>query len=92
MPNPAPNPDLPAPTPELILLGVLTRAYMRRLQKGERMLFLEDVTTALDDLASGRNVHRIRPRSEDGNLRSASLAAQTWWSQLLGVLISGRGV
>lgn len=88
----SPDDPLPVPSAELILLGVMTRAYSRRLSKKERALFLEDVTTALDVMAAGRNVHRIRRKEFDAALKHESVKARAWWGQMLGVLLSGLGV
>lgn len=81
--------ELPKPTPELILVGIWMRASLRRLPKKERLAMLQEVTEALDDMAAGVNVHRIRPRADDAAVKEASMRAQSWWEKTLGRLVSG---
>jgi hypothetical protein len=80
---------MPEPSAELMLLGAMNRAFLRRLPKKERMAYLQDVTDALDELALKRNIHRIRPTGADEKVRAASDAAQEWWRRALAVLIAG---
>lgn len=80
--------ELPKPTPELILVGIWMRASLRRLPKKERLSMLQEVTEALDDMASGVNVHSIRPQADAAAVKDASVKARGWWERALGRLVT----
>jgi hypothetical protein len=86
MPEPERVPDLPEPSPELILLTALTHAHIRSLSRKERDRFLLDVSSSLGLQAAAYNVLRFRPRSEDRAVFRAMTEAGAWWKQILGVL------
>lgn len=80
--------DLPPPSPELILLASMNRAFLRQLPKKNRMAYLQDVTDELETLVRRGNVHRIRPVTDDRAFRKESVRAFHWWRLSIGHIIS----
>lgn len=80
-------PDLPEPSPELILLMALVQAHCRSLDGKKRDRFLEDVSSALGIQAASYNVLRFRPRSDDRAVYRAMRSASAWWSQAVSALV-----
>ena len=92
MPSPVPNaPELPPPSPELILLLAVVQARMRALPKKERARFLADVSDALALQEASANVLRFRPRAEDRAVATSMRQARAWWAQILGVALRLEG-
>ena len=84
-------PELPEPSPELILLLALVQAHCRTLGRKKRDRFLADVSLSLGMQQSAVNVLRFRPRSEDRRVLAAMRQAGAWWRQSLGVLMRLEG-
>jgi hypothetical protein len=82
MPVSKPDPDFPEPEVCLVLLGSLTRCFVKRLPKRERLEFLADVTADLRWLTEDANVIRIRPASQDKEVAAARRKAAAWWERV----------
>lgn len=82
-----PLPDLPEPSPELILILALVQAHCRSLSKKERDRFLSDVTQALGMQQASYAVIRFRPRSADPAVYRAMSGAAAWWRHAISVAL-----
>lgn len=80
------TPELPDPSPELILLLALVQAHCRSLSRKERNRFLLDVSESLGLQEASYNVLKFRTRSEDRAVLMAMRQAGAWWKQGLAVL------
>lgn len=87
MPVPDHVPDLPDPSPELVLIMALTHAYVRSLSRKERDRFMLSVSESLGMQEASLNVLRFRPRHEDKAVYRSLRGARNWWSQSLAVLV-----
>jgi predicted phosphoadenosine phosphosulfate sulfurtransferase len=83
-----PTEALPKPSPELILLGAMTQAFLRQLPKKRRAEFLRDVTKTLEWYAANSTVVSIRPKSEAAALDEAKAQASRWWTHILGIIVA----
>jgi hypothetical protein len=80
-------PELPEPSPELILMLALVQAHVRTLSKKDRDRFLADVSHSLGAQEAAHNVLRFRPRSADATTLTAMRRASAWWRQIIPVAL-----
>jgi hypothetical protein len=81
-----PNPDLPEPSAELILMLALVQAYLEVLPPRKRARFLSAVDRNLGLNEAGYNVIRFRPPTQDMAVYRAMRQARGWWRHVLGAL------
>lgn len=84
---PEPVPDLPDPSPELVLIMALTHAYIRSLSRKDRDRFMLAVSESLGVQEATLNVLRFRPKTEDKAVYKSLRGARTWWAQSLALLV-----
>ena len=72
----------PAPTPELVMIGVMLEAQLSALPRKQRLRVIERIDERLANLAAIEGVIRLRPCEQAPDLRSARRRAAAWWGRL----------
>ena len=70
--------EMPPPSVELTLAGVLMRAHMRTLPRRKRREYLLAVMEALEEFEMNANVVRLRPASFDEDVAETRRQATAW--------------
>lgn len=70
--------EMPAPSTELTLIGVMMRAHLKCLPPKKRRLFLLEVMETLSDFEDLRKVVRLRGREHDEMLALTHRQAVAW--------------
>lgn len=77
--KPAKPSQLPAPTPELVMIGVIFEAHLSTLSRKERARVLSRINARMERLMDPETVIRLRPEGEMPALRHAKQRAAAWW-------------
>ena len=79
--------QLPSPTPELVMIGVVLEAHLSTLPRKQRARVLARISARMDNLAALEGVVRLRPEGgEMSALRHAQRRAAAWWDRVGPVL------
>lgn len=70
--------EMPPPSTELTLMGVLMRAHLRSLPRKKRREYLLGVMDALEEFEMNANVVRLRPASFDKEVAATRRQATAW--------------
>jgi len=89
-PDVQPAPELPEPSPALILIFALVQAHTRSLSRKERARFVLDVSEALGLQGASLNVLPFRAPPDEAMAR-AMREAVIFWRRGLAVLVEGDG-
>ena len=77
------EPDqLPPPTPELVMIGVMLEAQLSALPRKQRARVLARINARMEGLAALESVVRLRPEGEVSALRHARRRAAAWWERI----------
>jgi hypothetical protein len=81
---PSARADLPAPSPELTMIGALMRAHLRTLPAKKRRAFLANLMEVFEEYEGSSNVIRIRGREHDAEVTRARREAVAWARAMMG--------
>jgi hypothetical protein len=87
VPETAPVPELPQPSPELILILALVQAHVATMPRKRKDAFLLAVNRSLGLQEASYNILRFRPRTEDRAVYRAMAHARAWWSQAMAAVV-----
>lgn len=82
------EPEIPPPSAESVMLGVLVTAYLDELPRKRRRRFVQRVTERLEMTASWAKVARLRPSRHDADVALRIAEAQAWWRAASGVILA----
>ncbi len=70
--------EMPAPSAELTLIGVLMKAHLKTLSPKKRRVYLLSVMETLSDFEDMRKVVRLRSRAHDEAVEVTRRQATAW--------------
>ena len=70
--------DMPPPSVELTLLGVMLRAHLKCLPPKKRRVFLENIMETWEELDASANVVRLRGREHDEGVMRTRRQGVAW--------------